>query len=200
MIIIDYGLGNLASINNMLGQIGLFPKISESFDEISNSNDLILPGVGNFQTGMQNLKSKELDKAIIKAHKNGARILGICLGMHLLFNNSEEGNAEGLGLINGYVKKFNFKDSNYKVPHMGWNFVKFKKNSKLNFKFRDKIKFYFAHSYYVDCKIKENISSTTNYGFDFASTIEKENIYGVQFHPEKSHNFGKEFLKNFYLK
>ncbi len=197
MIIIDYGLGNLSSIQNMLKQLGFNPVISGDYRLISKSKNLILPGVGNFEIGIQNLKKKNLDYEIKNVSEKGATILGICLGMHLLFDSSEEGSSKGLELINGNVKKFKFKDDNIKVPHMGWNFVKFTKKNKLFFNFNKEIKFYFAHSYYVDCST-DNICSLTNYGFDFPSTINKGNIYGVQFHPEKSHNFGKEFLKNFY--
>mgnify|MGYP001176130974 FL=1 len=198
MIIIDYGLGNLASIHNMLKQIGSKPVVSDDYSIISNSKDLILPGVGNFEKGIQNLKAKSLDKAIIKACKNNARLLGICLGMHLLFYKSEEGKSNGLGLVEGEVKKFRFTNNKLKVPHMGWNNVKFSEKSKLNFAYKEKHKFYFAHSFYAVCDKTENQVGTTNYGFNFASSIEKNNIYGVQFHPEKSHNFGKSFLKNFY--
>lgn len=198
MIIIDYGLGNLASINNMLKQIGLQPKVSNNYQEILNSNELILPGVGNFERGMKNLSINSLDDAIVKAAAKGSRILGICLGMHLLFENSEEGTKKGLSLIKGNVKKFKFDNKIHKVPHMGWNYVSFKKTSKLYFPSIKKIKFYFAHSYYGVCQNNENISGLTSYGNDFASIVENENIYGVQFHPEKSHNFGKEFFKNFY--
>ena len=197
MIIIDYGLGNLASIHNMLKQLGFKPLISDDPKLISKSKDIILPGVGNFGVGMQNLKNKNLDETIKNAAAKGSTILGICLGMHLLLEKSEEGNCKGLGLIDGDVKKFKFKNDNFKGPHMGWNYVKFLKDDRLSFNFRKDIKFYFAHSYYVNCN-KDYASSLTNYGFDFVSTINKKNIYGVQFHPEKSHNFGKEFLRNFY--
>ena len=118
--------------------------------------------------------------------------------MHLLFDKSEEGNSSGLGLVEGQVKKFEFKNGKFKVPHMGWNNVEFSEQSKLNFTYKEKHKFYFAHSYYVECDNKENEVGITNYGFKFTSSIEKNNIFGVQFHPEKSHNFGKSFLRNFY--
>ena len=118
--------------------------------------------------------------------------------MHLLFYKSEEGKSNGLGLVEGEVKKFSFTNNEFKVRHRGWNNVKFSEKSKLNFSYKEKHKFYFAHSFYAVCDKIENQVGTTNYGFNFASSIEKNNIYGVQFHPEKSHNFGKSFLKNFY--
>ena len=120
--------------------------------------------------------------------------------MHFLFEESEEGNEKGLGFLEGRVTKFNFKDIKNKVPHMGWNYVNFNKNTELNFEYNDKIKFYFAHSYYVDCKQKEDIAATTTYGFNFVSAVQKKNLYGVQFHPEKSHNFGKNFFRNLFDK
>jgi imidazole glycerol-phosphate synthase subunit HisH len=200
MIIVNSGLGNVASIYNMLNQIGLKPKISENYDEISESQNIILPGVGSFKKGIQILKEKKIDLAIINAAQNNAKILGICLGMHFLFEESEEGDEKGLGFIKGKVIKFNFEKYENKVPHMGWNYVNFCKNSKLNFEYNEKIKFYFAHSYYVNCEQKEDIAATTKYGFNFVSAIQKKNLYGVQFHPEKSHNFGKIFFRNLFDK
>ncbi len=199
MIIIDNGIGNLSSIFNMLRQIGLYPEITNDYEKISKSNEIILPGVGNFQKGMENLKEKNIDNAILNAAHNNSRILGICLGMHFLFDKSDEGGEKGLGLIEGEVVKFNLKNEEYKIPHMGWNFVNFEMNSQFYFKYKNQIKFYFAHSYYASCKNKENIVGKTHYSIEFASAVKKKNIYGVQFHPEKSHNFGKEFFKNFYL-
>ena len=200
MIIIDSVVGNFASIYNMLKQIGLTPKISHNYDEISKSPNIILPGVGNFKKGMETIKEKKIDKAIKNAAQNNSKILGICLGMHFLFEESEEGDEKGLGLLQGKVIKFQFNNHELKVPHMGWNYVNFNNESKLNFKYEEKIKFYFAHSYHVICKNKSDIAGTTNYGLDFVSAVQKQNLYGVQFHPEKSHNFGKNFFKNLFNK
>jgi len=200
MIIIDGGVGNLASICNMLKQIGITSKISDNYDEISKSSNIILPGVGSFKKGMESLKEKKLDKAIINAVENNSKILGICLGMHFFFEESEEGNEKGLGLLQGKVIKFEFKDNENKVPHMGWNYVNFNKESKFNFEYNEKIKFYFAHSYFVNCKNKSDIAGTTDYGFNFVCAVQRQNLYGVQFHPEKSHNFGKNFFRNFFNK
>jgi glutamine amidotransferase len=198
MIIINNGLGNLASIHNILKQIGIDAEISNDYDKISKAKKIILPGVGNFKIGMECLHENKLDLAILNAAKNNSIILGICLGMHFLFEESEEGNTKGLGLIKGKVVKFNAKNDSLRIPHMGWNYVNFNKKSKLNFKEDEKIKFYFAHSYYAKCEDIGDIAATTNYGENFISAVQKKNICGVQFHPEKSHKFGKNFFKNFF--
>ena len=198
--IIDYGLGNLLSIQNMLKQIGLKSLITEDLDIISNASNLILPGVGNFQKGMENIKKKKIDISIFKALKNNASILGICLGMHLLCNRSDEGNCEGLSIINGEVKKFEFDNNSYKVPHMGWNTIEFEENSFFFNKFNQKPKFYFAHSFYLKTNEKLVSTGNTHHGFKFTTVVEKKKVIGVQFHPEKSHNYGINFFKLFYLK
>ncbi len=198
MIIVNNGLGNLASIQNILKQIGLSSEISNDYDKISKASKIILPGVGNFKKGMEYLSENKLDLGILNAARNNSTILGICLGMHFLFDESEEGNVKGLGLIKGKVIKFQIKDEDLRVPHMGWNFVNFDKKSRLNFDLNEKIKFYFAHSYYVECEEKDDIAATTKYSLNFTSAVQKNNIFGVQFHPEKSHKFGKSFLKNFF--
>ena len=197
MIIVNNGLGNLASIQNILKQIGLSSEISNDYDKISKASKIILPGVGNFKKGMEYLSENKLDLGILNAARNNSIILGICLGMHFLFDESEEGNVKGLGLIKGKVIKFQIKDEDLRVPHMGWNFVNFDKKSKLNFDLNEKIKFYFAHSYYVECFDKSNLAAKTTYTHDFCSIVEKKNIFGVQFHTEKSHIYGMELLKKF---
>ena len=198
MIIINNKLGNLASIHNMLKQIGIDAEISNDYDKISKATKIILPGVGNFKKGMECLSENKLDLAILNAAKNNSIILGICLGMHFLFEESEEGNTKGLGLIKGKVVKFHSKTDSLRIPHMGWNYVNFNKKSKLNFEEDEKIKFYFAHSYFAKCLDTNDIAATTNYGVNFISAVQKNNIYGVQFHPEKSHKFGKKFFQNFF--
>ncbi len=195
--IIDYEIGNIKSVYNMLKKLSINCQVSSDYDLISKSKSIILPGVGNFLTGMSKLHEKKIDKAIFNAIQNESKFLGICLGMALLFDHSEEDNCEGLKLINGNVKKFN--DKNFKVPHMGWNQVNFSESSKLKFtiQMKEKIKFYFAHSYYVECFDKSNLAAKTTYTHDFCSIVEKKNIFGVQFHPEKSHIYGMELLKKF---
>jgi len=197
--IIDYNIGNIKSVYNLLKKISVECKISSDYDEISRSKAVILPGVGNFSAGMSRLSEMKIDKAILNAINNDCKFLGICLGMALLFEHSEEDNCEGLKIIKGRIKKFNNLGLDFKVPHMGWNNVKFSKFTKLNFSIKNlpDIRFYFAHSYYAICEDVANIAGETNYIHDFCSVVQKENIFGVQFHPEKSHVYGMELLRKF---
>lgn len=198
IVIIDYKTGNVGSILNMLKKIGCDAKISEDIATIKNAEKLILPGVGAFDSGMQNLLDAGLIPMIEDKVKNqNVPILGICLGMQLFMNDSEEGKLNGLGWIQGSVKKFQFENSEMKIPHMGWNTIEIKKEDTLLKDLPKETRFYFVHSYHVVCNNEVDILATTNYGYDFDSIIRKENIWGVQFHPEKSHRFGMQLLKNF---
>ncbi len=196
--IINYNLGNPKSIKNMLGYLGIDAQISSDSDEITNAERLILPGVGHFQHGMEQLKQlgliEVLNKAVLVDKKP---ILGICLGMQLLTKHSKEGNIDGLGFIDAQTLKFNLDDPQLKIPHMGWNTVEFKKESKLIQDVSENPRYYFVHSYYVDCAHQEDILCSTNYGEHFVSGFQHNNIFGLQFHPEKSHKFGMELLANF---
>lgn len=195
--IIDYKVGNLGSIQNMLKKIGCKSIITSDAAEIKKAEKIILPGVGAFDSGIKSLKEMKLwDVLNEKVLVEKTPILGICLGMQLLCKGSEEGDEEGLGWINAEVKKFKFKDKKFKVPHMGWNYVLPQKESKLLEEIYENPKFYFVHSFYVDVKDNSSIMKT-NYDFSFDSAVENENILGVQFHPEKSHKFGMRLLKNF---
>jgi len=183
----------------MLKKINVKVKLARNVDDIYNSEKLILPGVGAFDNGVKALKKEGFYDAIkSKMDYSKVPLLGICLGMQLLANSSEEGCLKGLGLIQGEVKKFNFIDNQgLKVPHMSWNKINLKKNCNLT-QFLDKDpRFYFVHSYFFDPFDKNNILATTNYGIEFASIIKKGNIYGTQFHPEKSHKYGMKLLSNF---
>ena len=201
IVIVDYGIGNLGSITNMLRRIGYDSVISKKEEEIAAAEKIILPGVGAFDQAVNNIHELNLwDVIKQKAMSDQTPLLGICLGMQLLLDRSEEGNGQGFGFIKGYAAKFNFSDEQreFKVPHMGWNNVMpvspihpLLRNSEHN------MRFYFVHSYYASCENNENIIGTTNYGFKFASAIAHNNIMGVQFHPEKSHLFGITLLKNF---
>jgi len=202
IVILDYGMGNPGSIQNMIRKIGEFAVISIDKEVISKATAIILPGVGSFDNGM--IKLLELDVLdIVKRRVIQDKIpfLGICLGMQLLFEKSEEGNLPGLGWIPGEVKKFDFtgleKNICLKIPHMGWNEVKVVNSNKIFDKLDDMARFYFVHSYHVVCKYSDHILATTNYGYVFASVVKKDNIWGTQFHPEKSHRFGLLLLSNF---
>ena len=197
--IIDYGLGNLNSVGNMISKCGGSPVFIKEVSELSMKERIILPGVGAFNKGMKNLNDRDFIPLLNEAVKvNKVPILGICLGMQLLFDSSEEGNSDGLGWIPGSVIKFSFKnDVNLKIPHMGWNTVEIKKESKLIKMTEKELRFYFVHSYHANCKNKEDILMSTVHGQTFVSAVEKDNIFGAQFHPEKSHRFGMKLLTNF---
>jgi glutamine amidotransferase len=198
--IVDYGLGNIASIANMLKKIGYKSIITKDEQVIKNASKLILPGVGSFDHGMKNLHEYGLiDILERKVFKEKCPLLGICLGMQLLTQESEEGKYPGLGWIQAKTVKFKsvVQNKEYKIPHMGWNTVDSKNGSILFLGFENVPKFYFVHSYYIYCKNDQDIAGTTRYGIDFVSAVQHENIFGTQFHPEKSHMFGMQLLKSF---
>lgn len=195
-VILDYGLGNLGSIKNMLKKIGHSSLITNDKNEILKATKLILPGVGSFDNGITNLKKFDILEVLNqKVLVEKTPILGICLGMQLMTKSSEEGSLDGLGWVDAETKKF--VSNSLKIPHMGWNIITHQKSSKLFNELESEKRFYFVHSYYVESNCKDDILTTTNYGNDFVSSFEKENIIGVQFHPEKSHKFGMSLLKNF---
>ena len=195
--IVNYGVSNLGSIVNMLKKIGVSTNIVSSKDDIEKAKKLILPGVGAFDNGVSSLKSLKIFDAIKIAANKDVPILGICLGMQLLGEESEEGKEEGLGLIPGKTIRFNLNDQNLKVPHMGWNEIKPSKVSNLLENLDNNSRFYFVHSYHFETKIETNSLAKTNYGIEFNSIIQHKQVYGTQFHPEKSHKFGIQLLKNF---
>jgi glutamine amidotransferase len=197
--IIDYESGNLRSISNALEEVGAKVKLTDNKNIIAGAGGIVLPGVGAFHHGMKVLKKKGLLSPILNSINEGKPFLGICLGMQLLFSGSEEhGLHKGLGVIKGRVKKF---PSKVKIPHLGWNQVKQKvQNAKCKIfnGIPDDTYFYFVHSYYVEPKDKNIIAAKTCYGVNFTSCIVKGNVWGVQFHPEKSSDNGLKILENFY--
>ena len=196
--IINYGLGNLGSIQNMLKVIGEKSIITNKEDVLAECDHLILPGVGAFDAGMSRLEEAGLVEPIIKMVTDyRIPILGICLGMQMLGRKSEEGVLPGLGLIPFDNCRFYFEDSNLKIPHMGWDLVEFKQNNLLLKNIEGVQRYYFVHSYHAICDNQENVLMTCDYGYEFAAAVVKDNIYGVQFHPEKSHDFGMRLLNNF---
>ncbi len=195
--IIDYGLGNLVSVKNMLKKLGAESLITDKIADIENAEKMILPGVGSFDNGMNLIKQKGLLEILNKkATQDKIPTLGICLGMQLLTKGSEEGVEKGLGWIDAETIKFNFTDKLLKIPHMGWSYIDVKKDNKL-IQATDKHRFYFVHSYYVKCNNQNDVIATCNYGTEFTCMFNHENIYGAQFHPEKSLKFGMELLNNF---
>lgn len=194
IVIIDYGVGNLASVKNALDKLGAKCVISSNPEIIKKAKALILPGVGAAGQGMRNLKEKGLDKVVIDEIKKGKPFLGICLGMQLLFEKSEEGNVKCLGFLKGAVKKFK---KMRKVPQIGWNRVDIQQESNLFRDIKDKSYFYYVNSFYCSPKAKEIIAGITKYGEGFASIVTKDNVIGVQFHPERSGKVGFQLLKNF---
>jgi len=200
IVIIDYGLGNLGSIKNMLKKVGSDSVITSDPEQIAAATKLILPGVGAFDNGMSNLKELGLIELLNKkVLEEKTPILGVCLGMQLFTSRSEEGTLPGLGWIDAEALKFRFDtaDRRMTVPHMGWEYVTLRKESRLWENMYEESKFYFVHSYYVRCNREEDVLLTTHYGTDYVSAFEKENIVGVQFHPEKSHKYGMQLFKNF---
>lgn len=196
--IIDYGLGNLGSIYNMLDVIGEDSIITDNPQKLHECDRLILPGVGSFDAGMKNLEEKELINCLKNEVSEGKSILGICLGMQLLGRKSEEGSSLGLGFIPFNTVKFSFdKSLKLKIPHMGWDIVTFTQENKLLSEIDGRQRYYFVHSYHAKCDSERNVLMKCEYGYEFAASVVNENVYGVQFHPEKSHDFGMRLLKNF---
>ncbi len=199
LVILDYNMGNVGSIANMIKKIGYEAEITRDVERIRSASKLILPGVGAFDKAMSNIEEFNLlDLLKQKVTFERVPILGICLGMQIMTLKSEEGIKNGLGFINGEVKKFNFADDiKLKVPHMGWNFVHIEKENNLFAGMNEEAMYYFVHSYHTLCYEKADMLTTTNYGYDFVSSFTHGNVMGVQFHPEKSHKFGMKLLKNF---
>jgi len=198
--IVDYGLGNLGSIKNMLKKIGADSVITSDPEVIAKADKLILPGVGSFDNGMKNLKELGLiDLLNKKVLEDKVPVLGICLGMQLITKKSEEGIEPGLGWLDAEAIRFRVDpgERKFSIPHMGWEYVHPQKESRLMKDMYEDPKYYFVHSYYIRCNDPQDTLLSTHYAHDYVSGFEKGNILGVQFHPEKSHKYGMKLFKNF---
>ena len=199
LIIIDYGMGNLNSVKKKLDRLKTTASITSNPKDIIKADKIILVGVGHFAKAMKNIKELNLldtlnEVAIIKKKP----VLGICLGMQLMAKDSEEGKTEGLGWLDANVRKMQVDDTlKFKIPHTGWNKITQSKKSHLMKGIPESSEFYFVHSYYLKPNETSNTLNETEYCFKFTSAIEKDNIFGVQYHPEKSHDVGEVLLKNF---
>lgn len=199
IVIVDYGMGNLGSVLNMFKKVGAQAKISSDLNEIIKAQKILLPGVGAFDTAMKRINDAGMLEVLNKkAMVEKVPVLGICLGMQLLTNSSEEGGLPGLGWIDGSAHRFKGSiDETLRIPHMGWNTANIQQNNAITEDYEGEVRFYFVHSYYVKVTNRSHSMMETTYGLKFDSAIVKDNIFGAQFHPEKSHRFGMKFFKNF---
>lgn len=198
-VIVDYGMGNLQSVWRKLRRLGVEAKVSADIMEILKADKLILPGVGHFGKAMANLQDRGLldvlHEAVLVKKKP---ILGICLGMQLMASRSEEGDCAGLGWLDAQVVRFRVEDTlRYRVPHMGWNTVLPSRSNPLMADLDTEAAFYFVHAYHMQCNQEADVLGITHYGYPFVSLVNRDHIFGVQFHPEKSHREGEILLKNF---
>lgn len=198
LIIVDYGMGNIASVANMVRKSSGVAKISNKKTEILKASKLIIPGVGAFDHGVNQLQELDLFSAIQSVASEGIPVLGICLGMQLLSRRSEEGSLNGLGLIDAEFKRFSFESEfPLRIPHVGWNHVHVEKDNLLIASDMSEQRFYFTHSYHAVCGNKNDILAVTEYGYSFPAAYCHNKVFGVQFHPEKSHRFGMALIKKF---
>ena len=199
--IIDYGLGNIEAFLNIYKKLHIPVQVAKSESDLEGANKLILPGVGHFDYAMQMFSDSGMREKVESLVLNGnVHILGVCVGMQIMANSSEEGVESGLGWISGTVKSLESivrADNNLPLPHMGWNKVTPNHKDLFNDIDSGDLEFYFLHSYYFDCASQENCIASTNYSSNFCSAVNNKNIFGVQFHPEKSHHSGVNLLKNF---
>jgi glutamine amidotransferase len=198
--IIDYGSGNISALSNVFHQIGVISEVARCEEDLFNATKLILPGVGRFDEAMEKFEQTGmLGKVNSLVLDQNIPILGICVGMQLLANTSEEGDRPGLGWIDAEVRRFTHANANNgcRIPHMGWSFVSVEAENPLLKWNESQQKFYFLHSYYFVCHNPDNLVASANYGSRFACVVKQKNIFGVQFHPEKSHQNGVRLLKKF---
>lgn len=200
VVVIDYGMGNLNSIANMIKKIGGRAQVSSDAADIEAAEQLILPGVGSFDNGVRNLKAHGLTSILHKkVLEDETPILGICLGMQLMTRGSEEGVLSGLGWFDADTRRFDFgaNPNRFKVPNIGWHLVKPWHDVPLFSGFEGLPRFYFVHSYHCVCDRRDEVLATAYYGYEFCCAVHRDHLWGVQFHPEKSHKFGYRLLSNF---
>ncbi len=196
--ILSYGIGNLGSIRNMLKKAGTESEIVETPEALSACDKLILPGVGAFDSGMELLEKSGMRPALDEAVQSGKPLLGICLGMQMLGQCSEEGKRKGLGYVPFQNIRFRLDSAVLKIPHMGWNYVTVADETDPLVKgFAEKQRYYFVHSYHAKCEDERDALLLCDYGYPFAAAVRHGHVWGTQFHPEKSHRFGMSLLKNF---
>ncbi len=198
--IIDYGLGNIKAFVNVYKNLNITISVINEEKKLRGVDKIILPGVGDFDHAMNRLEASGMRSALDEmVLENKVPVLGICVGMQMLADSSEEGILPGLGYIKGRVKRFSREHftKQLPVPHMGWNKVTTVEDNKLLMDLGENSKFYFLHSYYFDCDSKNNSLAVAEYGNKFDCVVHAANVYGVQFHPEKSHRYGTQLLKNF---
>jgi glutamine amidotransferase len=199
VVIVDFGMGNLRSVERRLRAAGATPRVTSDPEAVAAAVKLVLPGVGHFAEAMRRLEASGLRAALaVAVERRRVPVLGICLGMQLLARHSEEGEADGLGWLDADVVRFRVRDTlRFKVPHMGWNQVSLRKESRLTDGVADDAEFYFVHSYHLVCRDPRDVLGETLYDYPFPSAVAHDNVYGVQFHPEKSHDAGRALLANF---
>lgn len=197
--LLNYGCGNVGSILNMIRHVGGQAEVTGDPVAVLSAKKILLPGVGSFDNAMRRLAETGLIEPLKMRAQEGIPILGICLGMQLLANDSEEGCMAGLGLIQGRVRRFYFdgESAKLKIPHMGWNYVTPIQTHPLAEGIEGGARFYFVHSYYFDCENDEDVLLKSNYGHEFTSGVRHGNVMGIQFHPEKSHRHGMQLMQNF---
>jgi len=193
--IVDYGMGNLCSVQKALERIGAFPVVTDSAEDLKGAEKIVIPGVGAFGDAMKEMEKRNLAAAVKEEAARGKKLLGICLGLQIFFEKSEESpGVRGLGLFPGEVKRF---VTELKVPHMGWNQIRIRRPAPIFQGIGDGAFFYFVHSYYAAPENPDDIATTTDYAVEFASSVWRGNLYGMQFHPEKSQASGLKLLENF---
>lgn len=197
--VIDYGMGNIGSICKMLTLVGAEPFVTSEADRLASADKLVLPGVGHFDRAMDNLEAAGLVESLRDIVLRGGKpLLGICLGMQLVCRSSEEGTKPGLGYVDAVVRRFpSDEQRRLKVPHMGWGQLDVRRPSALFANLAPDARFYFVHSYFVDCANESDVVARSTYGLSFVSALQRNNVMGVQFHPEKSHRFGIQVFRQF---